>query len=200
MLLRKLFFLTLVNCLWLASQSQTFASDELSLSGFTRWVVGRDSATQQLIPATGLNPLTAGGVNPLTIKDRIIVAHARFKVAKYGEMSFPINPAIITNEAASVDLSKSRYIKIQYKANHEVILQLRQTGVHGGTHNHIILPASDRFITTKIHFSSFKGGLKPLDLKDVAKFNFAFVGNNPGDGFADVIVRSFKIHRYDPSK
>jgi hypothetical protein len=77
-------------------------------------------------------------------------------------------------------------------------LQLRQTGIHGGVHNHITLPASDTFVPYTIYFSSFKGGLTTLDLSNVAKFNFALLGNNSKQGYAELIVRSFRIHRYKP--
>jgi hypothetical protein len=88
-------------------------------------------------------------------------------------------------EAASVNLSKSRYVKIRYRSNVNVILQSRQTGVHGGIQDHILLPASSPFTTQTISFSSFKGSLKPLDLSDAAKFNFALLENNPSDSYAD---------------
>jgi hypothetical protein len=162
---------------------------KLSINGFTHWLTGRDSATTQLIPSFGSNVLAT--------EDNRIVAHAKFNVVKYGELSFPIKPSDAI-EAPGVDLSKSKFIKIEYKANHEVILQLRQTGIHGGVHNHIILPASDVFVNRTIYFSMFKDGLTPLDLSNVAKFNFAFLGNNSADGYAELIVRSFKIDRYKP--
>jgi hypothetical protein len=174
-------------CIRLSAQSQP--AGKLSINGFTNWFTGRDSASTQLEPAIGFNALT-------TIDDRA-VAHAKFKVSKYGELSFPVKPSDAA-EALAVNLSKSRFIKLEYKANHEVILQLRQTGVHGGVHNHIILPASENFVTYTIYFSSFKNGLTPLDLSNVAKFNFALLGNNPADGFAELMVRSFKIDRYRP--
>lgn len=182
------FLITSLFCLLVNAQSQS-AKRSLSVNGFTQWITGRDSATLQWVPATGRDALIKEG--------KKTVAHARFKVMRYGEMSFPINPSS-GPEALAVDLSKSRFITIEYKSNHELVLQLRQTGIHGGTHNHIILPATAQFIRTRVYFSDFKGGLKPLDLKDVAKFNFAFLGNNPEDGFAEVMVRSFKIDRYKP--
>jgi len=182
------FLITFLFCLLLNAQSQS-AKSSLSVNGFTQWITGRDSATLQLVPAIGRDALKKEG--------KKTVAHARFKVMRYGEMSFPINPSS-GPEASAVDLSKSRFITIEYKSNHELVLQLRQTGIHGGTHNHIILSPTAQFIRTRVYFSSFKGGLKPLDLKDVAKFNFAFLGNNSEDGFAEVMVRSFKIDRYKP--
>ena len=182
-----------ITTVWFAlhAQSQQTRHNELSLNGFKHWITGRDKNTEQLLPT--------GTENGLTIEERKTIAHVRFKVKQYGELSFPINPATFAGtEALAVDLSQSRFIKLRYKANRHVVLQLRQTGVHGGKHNHIILPPSDKLITRTIYFSSFAGGLKPLDLKDVAKFNFAFLGNNPVDGFADLVVTSFKIDRYKP--
>ena len=183
---RVLFFVMSLTCRFFVAQSQSAAS----INGFVLWITGRDSATIQLLPLSGLNALTT--------EDKKTVAHVKFKVIKYGEVSFPINPASPAgSEALPVDLSKSRFIKIRYKANHDVILQLRQTAVHGGVHNHVILPASDEFITRRVYFSSFAGGLKPLDLKNVSKFNFAFLGNNREDGFSELIVQSVKIHGYN---
>ena len=180
--------LLVITCsLYFNFSGQSQLPGKLSINGFTHWLTGRDSATIQLLPVTGANALTTEG--------KRMVAHAKFKVVKYGELSFPIKPSDAT-EAPSADISKSRFIKIEYKANHEVILQLRQTGVHGGTHNHIVLPASDLFVKHTIYFSSFKDGLTPLSLSDVAKFNFAFLGNNPADGYAELVIRSFKIDRY----
>jgi hypothetical protein len=182
--------LLLITCLLyfnLSGQSQP--AGKLSVNGFTNWLTGKDAATTQLIPMIGSNALT-------TEEDRT-VAHAKFKVVKYGELSFPVKPSDAI-EAPAVDLSKSRFIKVEYKANHEMILQLRQTGVHGGVHNHIILPASDTFLYRTVYFSSFKDGLTALDLYNVAKFNFAFLSNNPADGYAELMVRSFKIDRYRP--
>lgn len=127
------------------------------------------------------------------------VVHARFKVNRYGEISTPISASSAPNaEAHRVDLSGSRFVKIKYKANQTVMLQLRQTGVHGGIHNHVLLPPSADFTITTIYFTSFKGGLEPLNLKDVAKFNFAFLDNNTKDGFADLVIQSFVIDRYKP--
>ena len=182
--------LLLPTCLlYFTVSGRAQSPEKLSINRFTNWLTGRDSATVQLIPAIGSNALTSG--------DEGIVAHVKFKVVTYGEVSFPLKPSTEI-EAQAVDLSKSKFIKIQYKANHEVVLQLRQTGVHGGIHNHIILPRSDSFLTYTIYFSAFKGGLTPLDLSNVAKFNFAFLANNKTDGFAELVVRSFKIDHYKP--
>jgi hypothetical protein len=154
-------------------------------------MTGCDSATTQLIPEKGKNGLMMEGGKT--------VAHARFKVNRYAEISTPISAASAPNaEAHGVNLSTSRYVKIRYKANQPVMLQLRQTGVHGGVHNHVLLPASRNFTTSTIYFSTFKGGLQPLDLKDVAKFNFALLYNNEKDGYADLVIYSFVIDRYKP--
>ena len=191
MAIKNLFLIIALLSTASAVQSQPTAGNNLSLNGFTQWNTGRDKLTEQIIPA--------GTENGLTIEDKKTVAHVRFKVKQYGELSFPINPATPAGtEALAVNLNKSKFIKLRYKANNEVVLQLRQTGVHGGVQNHVVLPPSKKFITRKIYFSSFTGGLKPLDLKDVAKFNFAFLGNNPVDGFADLMIASFKIDHYKP--
>jgi len=183
------FFLLMAYVLYLTFPCRSQAREKLSINKFTNWLTGRDSATVQLIPAIGSNALTSG--------DEGTIAHVKFKVAKYGEVSFPIKPSNAI-EAQPVNLSESKFIKIQYKANHEVVLQLRQTGVHGGIHNHYILPPSASFATYTIYFSSFKGGLTTVDLTNVAKFNFAFLANNPSDGFAELVVKSFKIDHYKP--
>lgn len=182
--------LLLITCaLYFNSPCHSQPGGKLSINGFTNWLTGRDSATIQLIPVIGSNALTT--------EENRTVAHAKFNVSNYGELSFPVKPSVAI-EPLPVNLSKSRFIKIEYKANHEVILQLRQTGIHGGVHNHIILPASDTFVQHTIYFSSFKAGLTTLDLSNVAKFNFALLGNNAKQGYAELIVRSFKIHRYKP--
>lgn len=183
-------FLLLTCCfLYFTFSCKSQGPEKLSINRFTNWLTGRDSATVQLIPAIGSNALISG--------DEGTVAHVKFKVVTYGEVSFAIKPSPAI-EAQPVNLIKSKFIKIQYKANHEVVLQLRQTGVHGGVHNHIILPRSSSFATYTIYFSAFKGGLTPLDLSNVAKFNFAFLSNNSTDGFAELVVRSFKIDHYKP--
>lgn len=182
--------LLLITCsVYINLSAQSQPGGKLSINGFTNWLTGRDSASIQLLPAIGSNALT--------IIDERTVAYAKFKVSKYGELSFPIRPADAI-EALPVDISKSRFIMIEYRANHEVILQLRQTGVPGGVHHHIILPPTENFVANTIYFSSFKNGLTPLDLSNVAKFNFAFLSNNPVDGYAELMVRSFKIDRYNP--
>ncbi len=182
------YFLLINHCCFLAVICFAQMDSHLSVNGFSSWITGRDSATIQYIPSDGYNALT--------IEDNSTVAHVKFKVAKYGEVSFPIKPMTGGTEAPSVDLSKSRFIKITYRSNVNIILQLRQTGVHGGVHNHVVLPASSSFIQQTIYFSSFSGGLKQLDLSDAAKFNFALLENNLQDGFAELTIRSFKIDHY----
>src|SRR5688572_6418018 len=103
MLPKILLLITCSVCIHLPGQSQS--AGKLSINGFTHWFTGRDSATIQLIPMIGSNALT-------TEEDRI-VAHTKFKVAKYGELSFPIKPSDAI-EALPVNLSKSRFIKIEY--------------------------------------------------------------------------------------
>jgi hypothetical protein len=158
----------------------------LSLHGFTQWRTGHDEATVQLLPKEGTDPLVKEGGQ--------IVAHAKFKVASYGEMSFPIDAGSpVGAEAIKKDLSKNNSIIVTLKSNHDAILQLRQTGVHGGVQNHVTIPAALQLRTDTIYFSEFKGGLKPLDLTDVAKFNFAFLSNDARDGYAEIVVKDFTI-------
>ena len=188
---RVYFILTFTCIACSVGYTQSTGSNPLSIDGYSVWITGRDSGTIQLIPRTGKNGLMMEGGRT--------VAHARFKVNTYGEMSTPISAASAPNaEAQPVNLSGSRFIKIKYKANQPVVLQLRQTGVHGGVHNHVVLAPSHSFNTTTIQLSSFKGGLEPLNLRNVAKFNFAFAGNNSKDGYADLVIQSFVIDRYKP--
>ena len=171
--------------------STTNSSEESSLNGFRYWVTGHDPKTIQLIPDSGNNGLTH--------EKSATIAHVKFNVAQYGELSFPLNvDSLPEQEALGVDLSKSKFVKITYKANHPVILQLRQKGVHGGVQNHITLPVAKTFVTYTANFSDFTGGLKPLDLHDVAKFNFAFLSNNEKDGFAELIVKRVVVDDYKP--
>ena len=83
MIPKILLLITCSVCISLSAQSQP--GGKLSINGFTNWFTGRDSASTQLVPAIGFNALT-------TIDDRT-VAHAKFKVSKYGELSFPIKPS-----------------------------------------------------------------------------------------------------------
>jgi hypothetical protein len=178
----------LISFIGVNAQSKT----DRSINGFTQWCTGHDEATQQLFPVNGNDALT--------LKRGKTIAHAKFNVKGYGEMSFPIDPRTAEGEEArSVDLSRSQFICITYKASHELILQLRQTGVHGGSHNRISLPASKNFATRKIYLSEFKGGKTPLDLSDVAKFNFAFLSKPDKSIYtAELVVRSFVIDQYQP--
>lgn len=186
MLSKKFLFTSSLCCLTIIISAQS------SINGFYSWITGRDSATIQHIPSNDYNALIKA--------ENSTFAHVKFTVGKYGEVSFPIKPVPAGSEASSVDLSKSRFIKIRYRSNVNIILQLRQTGVHGGIHNHVVLPASSSFTIQTIYFSSFKGGLKPLDLSEVAKFNFALLENSPSDGYAELTIQSFKIDRYKPKR
>jgi hypothetical protein len=188
----KIRFFLIFSCIFsLYGHSQSTGSNPLTINGFNLWLTGRDSATIQLIPRTGKNGLMMEGGKT--------VVHARFKINSYGEVSLPISPSSAPNaEPPPVNLSRSRHVKIRYKANQPVILQLRHAGEHGGIHNHVLLPASAQFNTITVPLSSFKGGLKPLDLKNAGKFNFAFLANNTNDGYADLVIQSFIIDRYKP--
>lgn len=161
----------------------------LSIDGFRSFKTGRDTGTVQLIPASGTDPLILLDGNP--------VVRVRMNVNPWGEMSFPINGFDQTGEAAQVNLTGSGFIDITYQSNQSVNLQLRQYAVHGGTHNQITLPAALTFTTVRIPFSDFKGGLSTLDLAKVAKFNFALLSNNVNDGYAELIVKNFKIEHFN---
>lgn len=184
-------FCTVVFCGLLAQVAVgQESSAKLSINGYTNWLTGHDPNTKQIIPAER---------NALIVDDSVVVAHVKFIVKQYGEMSFPINAMSSPEaEALAADLSKSKFVVITYQANQNVILQLRQTGVHGGKHNHVILLATPSFKTVTIYFSEFKDGLTPLDLSDVAKFNFAFLSNNDKDGYAELIVKDVQIEGYKP--
>jgi hypothetical protein len=178
-------FFTAIFVLACAKDTRKLSSG-LSLNGFSQWHTGQDEGTIQLIPVAGSNALA--------IEEKVIVAHAKFKVKAYGEMSFPIDSRTPEGEEARrVDLGGNKFIVLTYRSNHQFILQLRQTAVHGGKHNHVVIEASPTFVTDSIYFSEFIGGLKPLDLADVAKFNFAFLSNNDRDGYAEIVVKSFEI-------
>jgi hypothetical protein len=154
------------------------------------WVTGHDSATTQLIPVYGTNPIVRGNGEAMV--------HIKFSVKQYGEVSFPINSVTAEGaEALRADLSKSKGIQITYQSNNEFIMQLRQTGVHGGVHNHVVLPSSKRDTTITMSFNEFKGGRTPLDLTNVAKFNFAFL-SNPGEECAELKIKRFTINKYKP--
>jgi hypothetical protein len=99
-----------------------------------------------------------------------------------------------------VDVSGGTFITVTYKANQDLILQLRQTGVHGGIQNHVTLPAAKKITTTTIPFTQFSGGLRALNLADVAKFNFAFLANNARDGYAELYVYHVVVDGYSPPR
>jgi hypothetical protein len=159
----------------------------------TQWQTGHDSGTIQLIPSSGNDALTRD-------KNSTVV-HVKFVVKQYGEVSCPINANTVAGEEAlRADLSGKKSLRITYRANQSFIIQLRQTGVHGGVHNHVDMPASRNDTTISIPFLQFGGGLKPLDLADVAKFNFAFLSNNERDGFAELVIRGLELEHTDNRK
>lgn len=180
-----LLFLVVIKC----AHAQ---SAQLSICGFTHWRTGHDDATQQLIPIDGNDPLM--------FKKGEVFAIAKFTIKGYGEMSFPIDPETPEGEEAMrVDLAESSFVRITYKASHNLILQLRQTGIHGGVHNQVALPASKQFISRTIYFTEFQGGKTPLDLRDVAKFNFAFLGRKDKTSYtAELVVKHVEIQNYKP--
>lgn len=151
-----------------------------------KWQTGHDEGTVQLFPANGIDPVATEN------KQRLV--HVKFNVKQYGEVSFPLNPETPENgEALKTNLSKKKSITLIYQSNEEFVLQLRQTGVHGGIHNHVTIPASMDFKTISIPFTQFKGGKTSLDLTDVSKFNFAFLFNNKEHGYSELKILSFVI-------
>lgn len=174
-----------VVCFMIVVVSCTGTSPMATDSGEFSWRTGHDGSTLQLIPSMGDNPIVE--------ENGKMVMHVKFRVEQYGEVSFPINRKTPEGaEALRADLSKSEGITISYQANHKFILQLRQTGVHGGVHNHIFLPSSEQDTTVMIPFTEFKGGKTPLDLTDVAKFNFAFLSNSDL-GYAELKINHIEI-------
>ncbi len=172
-------------CEMLSAQAQP----SLQLNGFTQWFTGHSERTRQLIPAQGRQALVR--------QQGRVRAHVKFDVNGYGELSFPIDPATPPDsEARKVDLSQSAFIRIRYKSNTPIHLQLRQTGVHGGVHPSVTLPRHEKYGTETIYFREFTGGKRPLDLSDVAKFNFAFLSNSVRKNFAELWVESFEIEGY----
>jgi hypothetical protein len=161
-------------------------SSERSFDSFILWRTGHDAETIQQIPLNGNDAFVRS-------KNESFV-HVKFNVKEYGEVSVPINTKTVDgSEALQSDISQYKSIRLTYQANHEFIVQLRQTGIHGGIHNQITLPGSEMFTTVTVPFTEFKGGVKPLDLKDAAKFNFAFLSNDHEDGFAELKVSGFSI-------
>ena len=188
----KIFLYPLLGLL-LSCSGTSRVSSKRSLNDFSQWRTGHDPLTVQLVPATGDDLL-------LREKNKTVV-HVRFRVKQYGEVSFPLNSKTPEGaEALKTDLSESKAIHITYRANQEFILQLRQTGVHGGVHPHVLIPASKESTTVTIPFTEFKGGKTPLDLTDVAKFNFAFLSNNTEEGYAELKISSFTIDRSNNRK
>ena len=111
-----------------ASPFQLFAQVD-QLKDFPIWQTGRDPETIQLIPISG--------DDPLVIEAGKKVVHVKFQVKQYGEVYFPIDGVSPRGtEAQRIDLSSKKCIKIRYRANHEFVLQLRQTGIHGCFHYH----------------------------------------------------------------
>lgn len=187
--MRHTFELLLLLCTCCTLPFQLF-SQQPGLNGFTVWQTGHDAKTLQIIPA-------AGGSALAQLKGAPVV-HVKFIVSDYGELWFPLANTPTNVESAGVDVSGSASITVTYRANRDFILQLRQTGVHGGIQNHVTLPAAEQIITTTIPFTSFSGGLHPLNLADVAKFNFAFLGNNARDGYAELYIYHVTVDGYSP--
>lgn len=186
--MRLLTFVSLVCIIFSGckKKSEVPETSVRSINGFSQWRTGHDDSTVQLFPVAGNDPL-------ITHRDTTY-ALVRFKVKEYGEVSFPIDPGSPAGgEPNKADLSLAKFIVITYRANQEVQLQLRQTGVHGGVHNHVKLPATRVFQTDTLYLSEFKGGKSELDLSNVSKFNFALLSNHAQDGYAELLVKRFQL-------
>ena len=189
--MRSTYQLLLLLGTYCAIPSQLF-SQQSGVDGFTVWQTGHDAQTVQVAPAAGERALTQFKDAP--------VAHVKFIVHEYGELWFPLANTPASVESAGVDMSASRSVTVTYQANQDFILQLRQTGIHGGIQNHVRLPASKKVTTATIPFTAFSGGLHPVNLADVAKFNFAFLSNNTRDGYAELYIYHVLVDGYSPRR
>lgn len=171
------------------------------VSQYRYWNTGFGNATI-LIPSSGRNALTS--------ENGKITAHMRAEIQPdgYAEMSVPLDPYQFTDPLRdpSVDLSRSNstIVRVTYSSNHPAILQLRQSGTHGGNHNQVNLPASPNIYTTlniNLPTDFLWLGTDPstLEMSNLGKFNFAFLSHNTTAGYAEIKVRELIIENYLPS-
>ena len=182
-----------------SSDQQHQHSENSDVANYRHWAIGGPSSI--IIPNSGINGLTQlDGKN---------VAQLRAVVSpgSYSEMSVPLNPYTsndpFNDPALDLSNTQSTFVTVTYQSNHDAILQLRQSGVHGGSHNQASLPASPNgFSTLTLSLShGFKWlGHSPstLDLSKLGKFNFAFLSQNNNDGYAQIIVSGLEIENYQP--
>jgi hypothetical protein len=190
--MRHTFQIFLLLCTCGALPTYLFSQPHPGVNGFAVWQTGHDAQTVQVVPAVGASALTQRKGTP--------IVHVKFIVSEYGELWFPLANTPGDVESAGVDISGSTSITGTNQANQDFILQLRRTGVHGGIQNHVTLPASKKVTTTTIPFAKFSGSLRPLNLADVAKFNFAFPANHVRDGYAEVYIYRVAIEGYSPGR
>ena len=182
-----------------SSNQQNQHSENSDVANYRHWASGGPS--QIIIPNSGINGLTQlNGKNVAQLR-------AVVNPGSYTEMSVPLNP-YISNDPFSdpaLDLSpiQSTFVKVTYQSNHNAILQLRQSGVHGGSHNQASLPASPNGFTTLTlnltqDFKWLGHSSSTLDLSNLGKFNFAFLSQNNNDGYAQIIVSGLEIENYQP--
>ena len=142
--------------------------------------------------------------NGLVKIDGKIVAHMKAKVTGYAEMFLPISSKatdVYTDPAVDLTATNSRHVTVHYKSNHEAILQIRVSGVHGGSHRKATLPANPngfKALTLDLYTDFSYTGITTDDLKKVGKFNFAFLSNNTTAGFSEITVSDFVIENYSP--
>lgn len=172
-------------------------TDTDNVNAYRFWAIGGPSLV--LLPSSGNNGLT-------NLNDHVVAQlRAQINGGSYSEMSVPLNPYASSDPFSdpAVDLTASDYVTIRYQSNHDAILQLRQSGVHGGNHNQASLPASPSGISTiklslRNDFKWLGYQASTIDLSQVGKFNFAFLSQNEDDGYAEIIVHSLKIDQYQP--
>lgn len=181
------YFLTL---LYLFFSSSVMANH---IDGFQFWSLGKDDKTVMLLPSQEVN-----NSNAKRLENNQVIAHGKFVISGWGELYSPLLQEHKDTEKP-VDISSSNWVEIEYASNREVQLQLRHAFIHGGTHNHFQLPNTfNKYQKIRINFASFQGGLSPLDLKRVAKFNFAMIGKNDLADYSELKVRKILIENFKP--
>ncbi len=114
------------------------SSENSDVANYRHWVIGGPS--QVVIPGTGTNGLTQLDVKNAAHLDACINS------SSYSEMSVPLNPYLSNDPFmdSALDLSnnQSSFVKVTYQSNHDAILKLRQSCVHGGSYNLASLPAN----------------------------------------------------------
>ena len=171
----------------------TSIPDTAKIEDYKYWHVGGNS---EILAPTNRNGLVK--------VDGEIVAHMKAKVTGYAEMFVAISgksTGVYSDPAVDLTATNSKHVTVRYKSNHEAILQIRASGVHGGSHRRATLPASPntfKILTLDLYTDFNYSGITTDDLKKVGKFNFAFLSNNSQAGFSEITVSDFVIENYSP--